>query len=76
MNQWAELAELPDSPPCVCVCVSMELPVKRCVISRARTAGLLSALGKHRLLQGMLGENTVKLNNYTHYSMIELRVLL
>ena len=40
-------------------CVSMELPVKRCAISRARTAGLLKRSGKTPFPTGDAWRNTV-----------------
>lgn len=48
--EWSggpKLAELPD----LLLCVSMELPVKRRLISRAHTAGLFGALGKLALVK-------------------------
>lgn len=52
MNWWAKAWQSFLSHWCVCVrvCGWMELPVKRCVISHAHTAGLWGNLGKHPLL--------------------------
>lgn len=70
MNRRAKLPVLPDSLECM----SMERPVKRCVISRAHTAGL-QCFWENTLGYGEWLEKHCKLNMpHIQYNMFEFWV--